>query len=77
MGTERRLQQELAPAMHVMLRPNPALTIAQVLDTLAEIDERHKAVKELERSMMEMHQMFLDMAVLVEEQGAQLDNIEN
>ena len=77
MGTERQLQQELAPAMHVMLRPNPALTIAQVLDTLAEIDERHKAVKELERSMMEMHQMFLDMAVLVEEQGAQLDNIEN
>lgn len=27
----------------------------RVLDTLTEIDERHKAVKELERSMMEMH----------------------
>ena len=48
-----------------------------MLDTLTEIDERHKAVKELERSMVDMHWMFMDMAVLVEEQGAQLDNIED
>lgn len=49
----------------------------QVLDTLAEIQERHEAVKELEKSLMELHQIFLDMAVLVEAQGAMLDNIEN
>ncbi|MEW5300696.1 MAG: hypothetical protein WDW38_005370 [Sanguina aurantia] len=48
----------------------------RVLDTLAEIQERHKAVKELEQSLLELHQIFLDMAVLVEAQGEMLDNIE-
>ena len=48
----------------------------QVLDTLAEVQERHEAVKELEKSLMELHQVFLDMAVLVEAQGEMLDNIE-
>ena len=48
----------------------------QVLDTLAEIQERHEAVKELERSLLDLHQIFLDMAVLVEAQGEMLDNIE-
>jgi syntaxin 1B/2/3 len=33
-------------------------------------------VLELERSLMELHQIFLDMAVLVEAQGEMLDNIE-
>jgi len=86
-----------------------------VLDTLAEIQERHKAVKDLEQvrgggalrslgvgewwavavraggsradtscpattcllqGLLELHQIFLDMAVLVEAQGEMLDNIE-
>lgn len=47
-----------------------------VLDTLSEITERHEAIKSLERSLLELHQIFLDMAVLVEAQGEVLDNIE-
>lgn len=46
------------------------------METLNEINERHEAVKELNKSLLELHQMFLDMAVLVEQQGVQLDNIE-
>ena len=49
----------------------------QVLDTLVEIQERHAAVRELERSLLDLHQVFLDMAVLVEAQGEMLDNIES
>jgi hypothetical protein len=49
---------------------------AQVLDTLAEIEERGEAVRELEKSLLDLHQIFLDMAVLVEAQGEMLDNIE-
>ncbi|KAK4380655.1 hypothetical protein RND71_002517 [Anisodus tanguticus] len=49
----------------------------QVMDTVMEIQERHEAVKELERNLKELHQVFLDMAVLVESQGAQLDDIES
>ena len=45
-------------------------------DTLAEIQERHESVKGLEKSLMDLHQIFLDMAVLVEAQGEMLDNIE-
>ncbi|KAK9905075.1 hypothetical protein WJX75_009383 [Coccomyxa subellipsoidea] len=47
-----------------------------VLDTLAEIEERGEAVRELEKSLLDLHQIFLDMAVLVEAQGEMLDNIE-
>lgn len=49
----------------------------QVIDTILEIQERHDAVKEIERNLKELHQVFMDMAVLVESQGEQLDDIEN
>ncbi|OVA17136.1 Target SNARE coiled-coil domain [Macleaya cordata] len=48
-----------------------------VLDTISEIQERHDAVKEMERGLQDLHQVFLDMAVLVEVQGEQLDDIES
>ena len=53
-----------------------AMLSLQVEDTLAEIQERHDAVKELEKGLLDLHQVFLDMAVLVEAQGEMLDNIE-
>uniref|UniRef100_A0A2P2M1U2 t-SNARE coiled-coil homology domain-containing protein n=1 Tax=Rhizophora mucronata TaxID=61149 RepID=A0A2P2M1U2_RHIMU len=49
----------------------------QIMDTLAEIQERHDAVRELERKLLELQQIFLDMAVLVNAQGDMLDNIES
>ncbi|KAM7274185.1 hypothetical protein ACFE04_028849 [Oxalis oulophora] len=49
----------------------------QVMDTLAEIQERHDAVRDLERKLLELQQVFLDMAVLVDAQGDMLDNIES
>lgn len=49
----------------------------QVMDTIMEIQERHDAVTVIERNLRELHQVFMDMAVLVESQGAQLDDIES
>ncbi|CAL9196245.1 unnamed protein product [Musa hybrid cultivar] len=49
----------------------------QVMDTLAEIHERHNTVKDLERKLLELQQIFVDMAVLVDAQGEILDNIES
>ncbi|XP_072955895.1 syntaxin-132-like [Typha angustifolia] len=49
----------------------------QVIDALEEIQERHDAVKEIEKKLLELHQVFMDMAVLVEAQGEILDNIES
>lgn len=47
----------------------------RVLETIHEIQERHDAVKEMEKNLKELHQVFLDMAVLVQAQGEQLDDI--
>ncbi|GKV31949.1 hypothetical protein SLEP1_g40598 [Rubroshorea leprosula] len=49
----------------------------RILDTINEIQERHDAVKDLEKNLQELHQVFLDMSVLVEAQGEQLDDIES
>uniref|UniRef100_A0A9I9CWP4 t-SNARE coiled-coil homology domain-containing protein n=1 Tax=Cucumis melo TaxID=3656 RepID=A0A9I9CWP4_CUCME len=49
----------------------------RILDTISEIQERHDAVKDLERNLKELHQVFMDMAVLVHEQGEKLDDIES
>ncbi|KAG0554724.1 hypothetical protein KC19_12G114000 [Ceratodon purpureus] len=47
-----------------------------VMETIREIQERHDSVKEIEKNLLELHQIFMDMAVLVEAQGEQLNNIE-
>ncbi|KAL3615268.1 hypothetical protein CASFOL_040929 [Castilleja foliolosa] len=49
----------------------------QVLNTLEEIQERHEAVREIEKRLLELNQIYLDMSVLVEAQGDIIDNIES
>ncbi|KAG1360584.1 putative syntaxin-131 [Cocos nucifera] len=48
----------------------------QIVDALAEIQERHDAVLELEKKLHDLQQMFLDMSVLVEARGDVLNDIE-
>ncbi|XP_041108313.1 syntaxin-11-like [Polyodon spathula] len=43
---------------------------------LNEIENRHKELLELESRIRDVHDLFLQMALLVEEQGGMLDNIE-
>ncbi|XP_026392520.1 syntaxin-132-like isoform X2 [Papaver somniferum] len=62
-------EQIFQKAIHEMGR-------AQVLDTVAEIQERHDSVRELEKKLFDLHEVFRDIAVLVEAQGDFLDNIE-
>jgi len=49
---------------------------AAARNALADIQERHKDITRLEVSIQELHQLFLDMSVLVEAQGELLDQIE-
>lgn len=46
------------------------------VDLVMENQERHEALKEIQRSLTELHQVFLDMAVLIEKQGDEINNIE-
>lgn len=48
----------------------------QIIEVIREIQERHDTVKEIEKNLLELQQVFLDMAVLVQAQGQELDNIE-
>ncbi|KAF5947213.1 hypothetical protein HYC85_013170 [Camellia sinensis] len=45
-------------------------------DLVMENQERHEALKDIQRSLTELHQVFLDMAVLVETQGEKINDIE-
>ncbi|XVF42570.1 hypothetical protein PTKIN_Ptkin01aG0374200 [Pterospermum kingtungense] len=49
----------------------------RIMDTVSEIHERHEAVRDLEKKLLDLQQIFLDMAVLVDAQGDMLDNIES
>lgn len=45
-------------------------------ESLEENRQRHEAVKDIQKSLVELHQVFLDMAVMVEAQSENLNNIE-
>ena len=47
------------------------------MDTIDEKQEPHDVSKEIEISLLELHQIFLDMVVLVKVQGEQLNDIEH
>lgn len=43
---------------------------------LSDIRDRHEDIQRLERSLIELHEMFVDMSILVSEQGEMIDRIE-
>ncbi|KAL7863648.1 hypothetical protein SRHO_G00126320 [Serrasalmus rhombeus] len=61
---------------------NAAVFTAGIIDSgiskqaLSEIESRHKDIVRLESSIKELHDMFVDIAMLVESQGDIVDNIE-
>ncbi|XP_032345392.1 syntaxin-3 isoform X1 [Camelus ferus] len=61
---------------------NPAIFTSGIIDSqiskqaLSEIEGRHKDIVRLESSIKELHDMFMDIAMLVENQGEMIDNIE-
>lgn len=48
----------------------------QARQALGDIEARHRDIINLEKSIRELHEMFLDMAMLVESQGEMIDRIE-
>ncbi|XP_071415335.1 syntaxin-3 isoform X1 [Pithys albifrons albifrons] len=62
---------------------NPSIFTSGIMDSqiskqaLSEIEGRHKDIVRLESSIKELHDMFVDIAMLVENQGSMIDRIEN
>eukprot|EP00794_Sanderia_malayensis_P013758 gene13758-15197_t len=48
----------------------------QAKQSLRDIEARHNDIMKLETSIRELHEMFTDMAILVESQGEMINNIE-
>jgi len=48
----------------------------QAKQTLADIEARHEDIIKLEKSIRELHDLFTDMALIVEQQGEMVDRIE-
>ncbi|XP_030416835.1 syntaxin-3 isoform X4 [Gopherus evgoodei] len=61
---------------------NPSIFTSGIMDSqiskqaLSEIEGRHRDIVQLESSIKELHDMFVDIAMLVENQGAMIDRIE-
>uniref|UniRef100_A0A8D0G4H9 Syntaxin-1A n=1 Tax=Sphenodon punctatus TaxID=8508 RepID=A0A8D0G4H9_SPHPU len=62
---------------------NPAIFSSGIImdsnitkQALSEIETRHSEIIKLENSIRELHDMFMDMAMLVESQGEMIDRIE-
>nr|XP_031298326.1 syntaxin-2 isoform X2 [Camelus dromedarius] len=62
---------------------NPSIFTSDIISdsqitrqALSEIESRHKDIMRLETSIRELHEVFVDMAVLVETQGEMINNIE-
>ncbi|KNC77025.1 hypothetical protein SARC_10504, partial [Sphaeroforma arctica JP610] len=49
---------------------------AEAQQALEDIQDRHKDLIKLEKSIRELHELFVDMAILVEQQGEMVDRIE-
>ncbi|KAI8377801.1 t-SNARE [Radiomyces spectabilis] len=48
----------------------------QAKAVLSEVQHRHDDIKKIEKTILELHQLFVDMQTLVEHQGETLDTIE-
>jgi hypothetical protein len=65
-GQDERMSREQAQALQNELEYNEA-----------EIRERDQGVREIERAMTDVHEIFVHMATMVQEQGVMVDNIES
>ena len=62
---------------------NPKIFTQQILadaniakQQLADIEARHKEIIKLERDMVELNEIFVDLSLLIEDQGVRIDSIE-
>lgn len=60
----------------LQVRKQMAGAHAMLLDELERVNDKYKAVRKLEKSMADLHQMFVDMNQLIHHQGELLDVIE-
>lgn len=74
--TNEELEDMLEQGNSAVFTQGIIMDTAQAKQTLADIEARHADIIKLETSIKELHDMFIDMAMLVESQGEMIDRIE-
>ena len=66
--TNEQLEEMLESGNSAVFTQGIMMDTAQAKQTLADIEARHNDIIKLETSIRELHDMFMDMAMLVESQ---------
>lgn len=74
--TNEELEEMLEQGNSAVFTQGIIMETQQAKQTLADIEARHADIIKLENSIRELHDMFMDMAMLVESQGEMVDRIE-
>ncbi|XP_063396218.1 syntaxin isoform X2 [Mytilus trossulus] len=74
--TDEQLEDMLESGNPKIFTQDIIMETQQAKQTLADIEARHNDIIKLENSIRELHDMFMDMAMLVEQQGEMIDRIE-
>merc|ERR1711971_88556 len=74
--TDAELEDMLEQGNSAVFTQGIIMDTAAAKQTLADIEARHADIIKLETSIKELHDMFMDMAMLVESQGEMIDRIE-
>ncbi|XP_059484582.1 syntaxin-1A isoform X4 [Neocloeon triangulifer] len=75
--TNEELDEMLESGNSAVFTEGIIMETQQAKQTLADIQARHADIIKLENSIRELHDMFMDMAMLVESQGGLIDNIQH
>jgi len=74
--TNEELEDMLEQGNPAVFTQGIIMDTAAAKQTLADIEARHADIIKLETSIKELHDMFMDMAMLVDSQGEMIDRIE-
>ncbi|CAF1085982.1 unnamed protein product [Rotaria sordida] len=74
--TEGEVEEMLESGNPAVFTQGIMVETAQAKQSLADIEARHGDIMKLEKSIRELHDMFIDMAALVQTQGEMIDRIE-
>lgn len=74
--TDTEIEEMLESGNPAVFTQGIVIETQKAKQTMADIEDRHADIIKLEKSIRELHDMFVDMAVLVESQGELIDRIE-
>eukprot|EP00736_Rhodelphis_marinus_P006196 Rmarinus@m.7404 len=76
-ASEEEIERVIQSGEHNVFQQCLDVNAQAAASAVEDIREKHKDILRLEESIKELHQLFMDMALLVESQGELLDQIEH